>query len=201
MTPVSSTQLEKYWDPMVAPLTESRSTYQEKIDSGFFINYLGGDVILDIGYKGARSDAVPVLRNAIGVDLDYPGYNGIRLPFGDESVDTVYSSHCLEHIPNYAGAYLDWFRVLRIGGYIVVVVPHMFLYERKSYPPSQWNGDHKRFYTPSRLLREVEETIPLQRYRVCHLRENWNHKFDYSSGTNTHGQSPYEIEMVIKKIA
>lgn len=197
---VSTLQIERYWDPKTAALTESRSTYQNKIDSGFFSKYLGGEVILDIGYKGARSDAVPVLRNAIGVDLDYPGYNGNRLPFADESVDAVYSSHCLEHIANYAGAYLDWFRVLRVGGYIVVVVPHMFLYERKQHPPSQWNADHKRFYTPSRLLREIEETIPLARYRVCHLCENWNASYDYNKNVDKHGQSPYEIEMVVKKL-
>lgn len=191
---------DRYWDPGTAALTESRSTYRQKIDSGFFQKYMSGPMILDIGYKGSRPDAVPVLKDAIGVDLDYPGYNGIRLPFADSSVDTVYSSHCLEHIAHYTAAYLDWFRVLKVGGYVVVIVPHMFLYERKQHPPSQWNQDHKRFYTPSRLLREVEETLPLDRYRVCHLCENWNSRYDYRGNFGAHAQSPYEIEMVLTKI-
>lgn len=193
-------QAGKYWNPGNAALTESRHTYQKKIDTGFFSKYMDGEVVLDIGYKGSRPDAVPVLKNAIGVDLDYPGYNGIRLPFADASVDAVYSSHCLEHIANYTGAYLDWFRVLRVGGYVIVVVPHMYLYERKSHPPSRWNQDHKRFYTPARLLREVEETLPLDQYRVCHLCENWNERYDYRDKLDAHASGPYEIEMVLKKI-
>lgn len=193
-------QAGKYWNPSTAALTESRHTYQKKIDTGFFLKYMNGDVVLDVGYKGSRPDAVPVLRTAIGVDLDYPGYNGMRLPFADASVDTVYSSHCLEHIANYTGAYLDWFRVLRVGGYVIVVVPHMYLYERKSHPPSRWNRDHKRFYTPARLLREVEETLPLDQYRVCHLCENWNERYDYRDKLDAHASGPYEIEMVLTKI-
>ncbi|KRI00005.1 hypothetical protein AO057_15710 [Curvibacter sp. PAE-UM] len=193
-------QAGKYWNPGTAALTESRHTYQKKIDSGFFSKYMNGDVVLDVGYKGSRPDAVPVLKTAIGVDLDYPGYNGIRLPFADASVDAVYSSHCLEHIANYTGAYLDWFRVLRVGGYVIVVVPHMYLYERKSHPPSRWNQDHKRFYTPARLLREVEETLPLDQYRVCHLCENWNERYDYRDKLDAHASGPYEIEMVLTKI-
>lgn len=181
-------------------MTESRHTYQKKVDSGFFSRYMSGDLVLDVGYKGSRPDAVPVLKNAIGVDLDYPGYNGIRLPFADASVDAVYSSHCLEHIANYAGAYLDWFRVLKVGGHVIVIVPHMYLYERKSHPPSRWNPDHKRFYTPARLLREVEETLPLDRYRVCHLCENWNDRYDYRDRLDAHASGPYEIEMVLTKI-
>lgn len=200
MNPQAIGMSDRYWDPRTAALTESRSTYQQKIDSGFFLRYMSGQVILDIGYKGSRPDAVPVLKDAIGVDLDYPGYNGSRLPFADGSVDAVYSSHCLEHIANYTGAYLDWFRVLKTGGYVVVIVPHMFLYERRQHPPSQWNQDHKRFYTPSRLLREVEETLPLDRYRVCHLCENWNSQYDYRGNLGSHAQSPYEIEMVLMKI-
>ncbi|MBG9388177.1 methyltransferase domain-containing protein [Caenimonas aquaedulcis] len=190
----------KYWDPVTASLTESKNTYADKMASGFFKTYLGGDVVLDIGFRGGRADAVPILRNAIGIELDYPGYDGRRLPFDANSVDTVYSSHCLEHIADYAGALMDWMRVLKIGGFIVVVVPHMYLYERKTHPPSQWNRDHKRFYSPARLLREFEESLPLSTFRVCHLRENWNPNFNYQSDLTKHASGPYEIEAVVKKI-
>lgn len=192
---------DRYWDPATAALTESKSTYSQKIKSGFFEKYLAGDVVLDIGYRGSRADAVPVVPKAIGIELDYPGYDGRRLPFDSGSVDTVYSSHCLEHIADYVGAYLDWMRVLKVGGYIVTVVPHMYLYERRSHPPSKWNGDHKRFYTASRLLREVEESIPPSQYRVCHLCENWNASYDYSANLDQHASGPYEIEMVLLKIS
>jgi hypothetical protein len=54
--------------------------------------------------------------HAIGVDLDFPGYDGTTLPFADESVDTVYSSHMLEHVPDYRATIRDWHRVLEFRG-------------------------------------------------------------------------------------
>src|SRR5436305_812127 len=63
-----------------------------------------------------------------GVDVDYPGYDGIHLPFPDESQDAVYNSHCLEHIANYHDALLEWYRVLKIGGYLIIVVPHQHMF-------------------------------------------------------------------------
>ncbi len=70
--------------------------------------------------------------------MDYPGYDGLRLPFPNDSQDAVYSSHCLEHIPNSNAALAEWYRVLRLGGYIVLAVPHQWLYERKATVPSRF---------------------------------------------------------------
>lgn len=190
----------KYHNPNKALLTESLSTYQEKIDSGFFKKYLSGNIILDIGYKGDKENADTILPGAIGIDKDFPGYDGIRLPYSGQAVDSVYSSHCLEHISDYSGAILEWFRVLKIGGYLITVVPSMFLYEGKRFPPSKWNMDHKRFYSPSRLLREFEETLPPACYRVRSLTENFNPNAKYCFGSHEHSQTPYEIELVIQKI-
>lgn len=181
-------------------MAESAYTYQDKIDSGFFKKYMSGKV-LDIGYKGYKPDAQPVLPDAIGVDFGYPGYDGKTLPFESGSIDAVYSSHCLEHIADYTGAIMEWFRVLKVGGYIITAVPHMYLYEKKSHPPSNWNADHKRFYTASRLLREFEETLPQSLYRVVHLQENWKDSYNYSRAPWEHSEAPYEIEVVIKKVA
>jgi hypothetical protein len=69
---------------------------------GFYENYLSGSNILDIGYRGSAQDSVPIVEQAIGIDIDYPGYDGVRLPFDDDSQDAVFSSHCLEHIDDYA---------------------------------------------------------------------------------------------------
>jgi predicted SAM-dependent methyltransferase len=53
------------------------------------------------------------------------------LPFPDASQDTVFASHVLEHIEDWAASLVDWYRVLKIGGYMVIAVPHRDLYERK----------------------------------------------------------------------
>ena len=178
---------------------ESRKSYQRKLDSGFIRTYLGGSKILELGYKGDDPKALPIVEGAIGIDLDYPGYDGIHLPFADGSQDAVYSSHCLEHISDYRNALSDWFRVLKTGGYLVIAVPHQYLYEKKAALPSLWNGDHKRFYTPARLLAEIEESLPVNSYRVRHLMDN-DADFDYRIPPSQHSAGCYEIEVVLQKI-
>jgi SAM-dependent methyltransferase len=170
--------------------------------NGFLDKYFGRPVVLDIGYRGDSSAeaARPVVPHAIGVDLDYPGYDGATLPFGNETVDTVFSSHVLEHVIDYKAVIRDWYRVLRVGGYIVCHVPHQYLYEKKLEPPSRFNADHKRFYTPASLIREVEESLEPNSYRLRHLAD-FDELNDYSLGPDMHGNWGYEIHMVIEKIA
>lgn len=155
--------------------------------------------MLEIGYKGYWGGTVPVVPQAIGVDIGYPGYDGTKLPFADESVDAIYSSHCFEHIADYKGALQDWYRLLKVGGHMVIVVPHQFLFERRRRPPSRFNYDHKRFYLPDTLLAELKESLPENGYRVRHLREN-DEGFDYSVLPPASGGGLYEIELVIEKI-
>lgn len=42
----------------------------------------------------------------------------------DDAYDAVLSSHVLEHISNPLGALAEWRRVVRPGGYILLIVPH-----------------------------------------------------------------------------
>lgn len=44
---------------------------------------------------------------------------------GNESYDFVISSHVIEHIANPLKAILEWKRVLRVGGVILLICPHM----------------------------------------------------------------------------
>lgn len=181
--------------------TESQKSWVDKGCSGwdsFFQRYMTGHG-LDIGFAGYTEGAQPILDTAIGVDTNYPGYNGRDLPFADNSQCYVYSSHCLEHIQNYKQAIQEWFRVTEINGHVVTVVPHQFLYEKKNNPPSHWNGDHKRFYTPASLLREFEESLEPNSYRVRFL-EDGDRGFDYSIGPGNHSGGEYEITLVIQKI-
>jgi SAM-dependent methyltransferase len=45
------------------------------------------------------------------------------LPFRDDSLAYVASSHVLEHVANPIAAFAEWYRVLRPGGIIYLVVP------------------------------------------------------------------------------
>ncbi|HEY1795290.1 MAG TPA: methyltransferase domain-containing protein [Stellaceae bacterium] len=183
------------------PVTgEASRSFLEKLRGGFYATYMAGDIVLDIGYRGSVDNPSPVLPHAIGIDIDYPGYDGSRLPFEHGTVDTVYSSHMLEHAADYVATIRDWHRVLRVGGFIVCVVPHQFLYEKRWRLPSRWNGDHKRFYTPASLLREFEVALPPNTYRVRHVRDQ-DSGYLYDVGPEEHAGGGYEIELVIEKRA
>lgn len=178
--------------------TESSRSYQEKLDNGFFQKYMSGNG-LEIGYAGYTPGIVPILETAIGVDIEYPGYDGRTLPFPDGSQDYVYSSHVLEHIEDYDWAINEWWRVLKIGGHIVIVVPHQYLYEKKKQPPSKFNGDHRRFYTPAKLLAEIEKCLQENSYRVRLLEDN-DKGYDYTIPPQKHSAGAYEITLVLEKI-
>lgn len=49
---------------------------------------------------------------------------GDALPLASESQDFVISSHVLEHFTDPIGALSEWYRVLRSGGYVFMIVPH-----------------------------------------------------------------------------
>ncbi|WP_422863261.1 methyltransferase domain-containing protein [Brachyspira hyodysenteriae] len=49
---------------------------------------------------------------------------GDVLPFQDNSIDFVFSSHVLEHFYDPIKALKEWYRVIKKDGYIAMIVPH-----------------------------------------------------------------------------
>lgn len=166
--------------------------------AGFYERYMHG-VGLDIGYKGHDNNNLPVIENAIGVDEGTPGYDGFHLPAGDLTLDFVFSSHCLEHVPDPVASLQEWFRPLKIGGYLIITVPHLYLYEKKRSLPSMFNADHKIFFTPSTLLSTVEMSLEPNTYRIVSLRDN-DVDYDYSIGPDHHCYGCCEVELVLRRI-
>lgn len=46
------------------------------------------------------------------------------IPVVDESEDYVLSSHVIEHCPDLIKTLVEWFRIVKVGGYIFMIVPH-----------------------------------------------------------------------------
>jgi SAM-dependent methyltransferase len=46
------------------------------------------------------------------------------IPLEGESVNFIFSSHCLEHIPNPLKALKEWDRILKHGGVLCLILPH-----------------------------------------------------------------------------
>jgi len=102
----------------------------------FLDTYVTGRVI-DIGCGDT-----PVVPDAEPFDLDQGNANLIDEVRETESYDCVHSSHCLEHIHNPVDALRRWWKLVKPGGYLVVVVPDEDLYEQGVWP-SRFNPDHK----------------------------------------------------------
>ena len=178
---------------------EASKSHQLRLENGFIDAYLSGEHVLDIGYKGYTNGAVPITPRAIGIEFDCSEHEEGALPFADGSQDAVFASHCLEHVPDFAMALRDWFRVLRAGGFLVIMVPHQFLYEKRATLPSQHNADHQRFYTPASLMADIEGVLRPNSYRLRHLVDN-DRDFDYTLPPDRRSGGCYEIELVIERI-
>lgn len=66
-----------------------------------------------------------------------------------EAYDWIFSSHLLEHVRNPTAAIARWWKALKIGGYMILLVPDEDLYEQRVWP-SKWNGEHKVTFTTSK---------------------------------------------------
>jgi SAM-dependent methyltransferase len=98
--------------------------------------YLQGKVI-DIG---AGNDLV--CPSAERFDKEDGDANNISRYRASNVYDTVHSSHCLEHMRDPRHAMHEWWKLVRPGGYLIVVVPEEDLYEQ-GFWPSAFNNDHK----------------------------------------------------------
>ena len=106
----------------------------------FLKKYFSGKII-DIG---AGEDLV--CDAAERFDQDDGDANYITRYRDLDTYDTVHSSHCLEHMHDPEKALLEWWKIIKPGGYLVLVVPDEDLYEQ-GFWPSRFNRDHKATFT------------------------------------------------------
>lgn len=74
------------------------------------------------------------LPGAHGIDECYDDkWDAYNLP--DQKYDYIFSSHCLEHLPDWVGALNHWGDHLKLGGTMFLYLPH---YDQKYWRP--WNN-------------------------------------------------------------
>ena len=71
-----------------------------------------------------------------------------------KSCDAVVSSHLLEHLDNPESALKEWWRVIRVDGYLVLYLPHKLFYPNMGQPGS--NPDHKHDFLPEDIIRFMQ---------------------------------------------
>lgn len=90
----------------------------------------------------------PVLPDVYRFDKENGDANFIT-KFVKEQFDFVYASHCLEHMHDPKNAIKEWWKLVKVGGYIFFMVPDEDLYEQGVFP-SRFNPDHKATFTLSK---------------------------------------------------
>jgi SAM-dependent methyltransferase len=87
----------------------------------------------------------------------FPGAQAIDLNFDDEwdaynlpegEVDYIFSSHCLEHLPNWVDALDYWTSKIKTGGTLFLYLPH---YSQEYWRP--WNNrKHIHTFVPETIV-------------------------------------------------
>ena len=126
----------------------------------------------------------------INIDMyPYPEVDIIRdvekgLPFDDESVDEIYTSHFLEHINDLNFVMEECYRVLKKGGIMRIIVPHC------STPESIRDPSHVRFFHEQTFLYFTQPWAT----DIGHYRTKCNFKII------TNVQNSFELHTKLEKI-
>lgn len=181
--------------PREAETTKARSRRERE---GFFASYCQGNG-LDIGYGGDL-----LAPNCRGYDIEDGNAQNLE-GIENESYDFVYSSHTLEHMPDVVEALVNWWRVVKPGGFLIMYIPHRDLYEKKKTLPSNWNLGHRQFFLLDK--NEPPDTIGIMPLIASSLQggEVIYAKVCSEGHTITdpaiHSDGEYSIEIVMRKSA
>lgn len=55
---------------------EAGRLFDDRLREGFWDNFIRPGTVIDIGYKADHHNSTPVFRDAVGIDVDTPGYDG-----------------------------------------------------------------------------------------------------------------------------
>lgn len=179
-------------------LGETDKAKERRLREGFFDKYIKGPGI-DIGCQNDPVDPEFRKWDFILGDGDATFMEGVE----DNTYQTVYCSHIIEHLSEPVLGIRNWYRITAPGGHLIILAPHRDLYEKKKALPSHWNHDHKTMWLPetqeapdTRSLKDtILEAIPdadIISLRV--LDEGWEPRPE-----NVHSCGEYSIEAIIRK--
>jgi ADP-heptose:LPS heptosyltransferase/predicted SAM-dependent methyltransferase len=89
------------------------------------------------------------------VNLDVSDPAAIAENIVAESVDAVFSSHCLEHIADYRAALKAWWDCIKVGGHLVLYLPHAAFYPNIGTAGA--NPDHVHDFMPDTIVDAMVE--------------------------------------------
>lgn len=136
---------------------------------------------LDLGCGSRKVHPGAIGIDTVGGDIQL---DVTELPmFKNESMDYVFSSHCLEDIVDTEATLIEWWRVLKCGGYMVLYLPHKELYPNVGQVGA--NENHFHDFMPDDILKIMEKNFAFRLIR-----------------NDTHAEGDeYSFELVVQKMA
>jgi SAM-dependent methyltransferase len=131
--------------------------------AGRFVAALGGAGAHAVGVELAEGALERARRNVPEAELHLLGPDG-AIPLEDGSVDLVWCSEVVEHVPDTAGLLSEARRVLRTGGRLLVTTPSHDLPRRLLIALARFDahfdplGQHLRFFTRTSLAETLERS-------------------------------------------
>lgn len=183
-------------------MAETSKAKPRLIANGFYAKHIEDKNVIDVGV--GRFDTVdgadPICVWAEMHDKDICDATTMDA-YQDETFDTVYASHILEHLSDPITAINNWLRICKVGGVVFISIPHRDWYERKKTLPSQWNGDHKYFYLPD--ISEPPCTFSLvdiiHQATECNFALSTINTNTNDDKPNEHANGEFSIEAIIYK--
>jgi predicted SAM-dependent methyltransferase len=200
---ITDEQMQEIFDRYKA----TRESIFRRHEMNEVIKYTKGiGVEIGCGLNKIHTAAIGV--NIILSDKDY-GYpfgaqirsDGTNLPwFTDSSLDYVFSSHCLEHFYEPQTALKEWTRVLKLHGYLVLILPHKSYYPNIGHPNA--NKDHKHDFYPSDVKKMIESIGKYEIIQIDTLHEKLKNDKVATIEASKYGHNSlnFSFEIVARKI-
>lgn len=181
-------------------LGETIKAHDRRVKEGWFEKYVDFDKPgIDIGCQHNPLHDSFRKWDIIFGDGDATFMEGVE----ENSYQTVYASHVLEHLDDPVLAIQNWYKITSPGGNLIILVPHRDLYEKKKNLPSKWNFEHKSFWLPE--TGEAPDTYGFKEIILKAIPDADIVSFEVLQNgweplpANQHSVGEYSIEAIIKK--
>lgn len=153
--------------------------WQAKGFAARFIFPFAKEVCTGFGYDIGCNRKEWALDGSYPIDLNFnDGYDAFKLP--KNNVDYIFSSHCLEHIPNWVDALDYWTDTLTDGGVLFLYLPH--------YDQEYWRPFHNRKHVHSFDVATIRDYMVSRKYSDIFFSErDLNHSFSIFGKINKNG--------------
>jgi predicted SAM-dependent methyltransferase len=139
---------------------------------------------LDIGCgpEKIRKEAISIDKNGLG-DLNFDIDRGLNI-LADESLDYIFSSHCLEDLEYPLGSLKDWWSKLKVGGHLILYIPHKDFYPNVGNIGC--NIKHKHDFYPRDIVEMMDTfaTYKILHQKVCMETDEYSFEFVFKKLAN-----------------